>query len=37
MKEKLELTGDWNNGWKDIILKLPASSADIKPELDITV
>jgi hypothetical protein len=34
---KIELIGDWNNGWKDISLKLPVSSTDIKPELDITV
>ena len=35
---KIELTGDWKNGWKEIILKLPASiSENEKPELDITV
>lgn len=35
---KLELIGDWNNGWKDISLKLPGITAiDNKPELDITV
>ena len=34
---KLELQGDWNNGWKDIILKLPGSIEEQKPELDITV
>jgi len=34
---KIELMGDWNNGWKDISLKLPAAETDIKPELDITV
>jgi hypothetical protein len=35
---KIEITGDWKNGWKDIILKLPAPIAEgEKPELDITV
>ncbi|HEX5152431.1 MAG TPA: DUF1835 domain-containing protein [Parafilimonas sp.] len=35
---KIELTGDWKNGWKDIILKLPGVvSEEEKPELDITV
>ena len=34
---RIELTGDWNNGWKDISLKLPAAETDVKPELDITV
>ena len=35
---KLELTGDWKNGWKEIVLKLPTPvSQDEKPELDITV
>ena len=35
---KLEVTGDWSNGWKDISLKLPGITAiDEKPELDITV
>ena len=34
---KIELTGEWNNGWKDISLKLPAAETDVKPELDITV
>jgi hypothetical protein len=35
---KMGVTGDWKNGWKDIILKLPAPIAeDEKPELDITV
>ena len=34
---KIELTGDWNNGWKDISLKLPAAETNVKPELDITV
>jgi hypothetical protein len=35
---KIELTGDWKNGWKDIVLKLPATvSEEEKPELDITV
>ena len=35
---KIELQGDWNNGWKDIVLKSPASvSEEEKPELDITV
>jgi len=34
---KIELQGHWNNGWKDIILKLPAAiSEEEKPELDIT-
>ena len=34
---KIELQGDWNNGWKDIILKKPGVSEEEKPELDITV
>ena len=35
---KLEMQGDWNNGWKDIIIKLPGVTAiDNKSELDITV
>jgi hypothetical protein len=35
---KIELIGDWKNGWKDIVLKLPAAvSEEEKPELDITV
>ena len=35
---KIELIGDWNNGWKDISLKLPPSLAqNEKQELDITV
>lgn len=35
---KIELLGDWNNGWKDISLKLPGGEApEDKPELDITV
>jgi hypothetical protein len=35
---KVELLGDWNNGWKDISLKLPGVDAiEDKPELDITV
>jgi Domain of unknown function (DUF1835)/Protein of unknown function len=33
---KIELTGDWSNGWKDISLKLPGAGEE-KPELDITV
>lgn len=34
---KIEMQGDWNNGWKDISLKLPGVAAiDDKPELDIT-
>ncbi len=33
---KLEMQGDWNNGWKDISIKLPGA-IDTKPELDITV
>ncbi len=33
---KIEFTGDWNNGWKDISLKLPGAEEE-KPELDITV
>lgn len=37
-KGKIELQGDWNNGWKDVSLKLPSSMIDNeKPELDITV
>ena len=36
-EQKIELIGDWNNGWKDISLKLPAAEPNIKPELDITV
>ena len=35
---KIELIGDWKNGWKDISLKLPGGEApEDKPELDITV
>jgi hypothetical protein len=35
---KIELQGDWNNGWKDISMKLPVvDSTEEKPELDITV
>ncbi len=34
---KLELQGDWKNGWKDISLKLPGIAIDNKPELDIIV
>jgi len=34
---KIELIGDWKNGWKDIVLKLPATvTEEEKPELDIT-
>ncbi len=35
---KLEVMGDWNNGWKEISIKLPGTiQEDQKPELDITV
>lgn len=34
---KLEIIGDWNNGWKEISLKLPGTIEEQKPELDITV
>ncbi|HEY2727124.1 MAG TPA: DUF3658 domain-containing protein, partial [Parafilimonas sp.] len=34
---KIELQGDWNNGWKDIVLKKPGAIEEEKPELDITV
>ena len=35
---KIEFTGDWKNGWKDISLRSPGSAAEEqKPELDITV
>ncbi len=35
---KIELQGDWNNGWKDISLRLAGvDSIEEKPELDITV
>ena len=34
---KIELQGDWNNGWKDIVLKKPGVNEEEKPELDITV
>jgi hypothetical protein len=35
---KIELQGGWNNGWKDISMKLPdVDSTEEKPELDITV
>jgi hypothetical protein len=35
---RLEIIGDWNNGWKEISVKLPASpQQEQKPELDITV
>ena len=34
---KLEVQGNWNNGWKDISLKLPSATIEAeKPELDIT-
>jgi hypothetical protein len=33
---KIELQGDWNNGWKDIVLKRPGTTEEEKPELDIT-
>ena len=37
-KGRLEIIGDWNNGWKEISVKLPASpQEEQKPELDITV
>ena len=32
---KIELSGDWKNGWKEVMLKLPSENE--KPELDITV
>lgn len=35
-EEKIELTGNWSNGWKDISLKLPGAGEE-KPELDITL
>jgi len=34
---KIEITGDWSNGWKDIVLKKPTPAGEEKPELDITV
>ena len=35
---KLELQGDWNNGWKDVSLKLSGAIEEKqKPELEITV
>ena len=35
---KIEMTGDWKNGWKEVMLKLPAAvSGEEKEELDITV
>jgi hypothetical protein len=35
---RLEIIGNWNNGWKEISVKLPASpQQEQKPELDITV
>ena len=35
---KIEMTGDWRNGWKEVILKLPAAvSGEENEELDITV
>ena len=35
---KIEMTGDWKNGWKEVVLKLPAAvSGEEKEELDITV
>jgi hypothetical protein len=35
---RLEIIGNWNNGWKEISVKLPASpQEEQKPELDITV
>ena len=33
---KIELQGDWNNGWKEIVLKKPGVNEEEKPELDIT-
>lgn len=37
-EDKLELQGDWNNGWKDIVLKKTGATGDEdEPELDITV
>ncbi|HYK44958.1 MAG TPA: DUF1835 domain-containing protein [Parafilimonas sp.] len=35
---KIEMTGDWKNGWKEVALKLPAVvPGDEKAELDVTV
>jgi len=34
---RIELQGDWNTGWKDIVLKKPGINEEDKPELDITV
>lgn len=34
---KIEIVGDWNNGWKDIVLKRPGATEEEKAELDITV
>lgn len=34
---KIEIAGDWYNGWKDIVLKKPGATEEEKPELDITV
>lgn len=36
-ENQIELLGDWNNGWKDIVLKKPGSAEEEKTELDITV
>jgi hypothetical protein len=32
---KIELSGNWNNGWKEISLKLPGAAEEISKEVDI--
>ncbi len=34
---KIELSGNWNNGWKDVSLKLPATAEEINKEADINM
>ncbi len=36
-ERKIVVENNWNTGWKDVMLKLPATSETEKPELDITV
>jgi hypothetical protein len=31
---KIEMTGDWNNGWKDISLKLPGTAEEINKDAE---
>lgn len=34
---KIELSGNWNNGWKDVSLKLPGTAEEINKEADINM